>query len=48
MEINVRVNELPKLTKIQKKEISKVTNRYLRIKTNRVKRKIISILKLNG
>ena len=44
MEINVMTNEMPKLSKEQKKKISRVTNRYMRIRTNRVKRNVISFM----
>jgi aspartyl-tRNA synthetase len=40
-------SKLPNLSKEQKKEISKVTDRYIRMRKNRMKRKLISWMKIH-
>lgn len=39
-------SKLPNLTKEEKKAITKISNRYLRMKANRVKRKLLNIVKV--
>ena len=40
-------SEMPTLTREQKKQISRVTNRYMRMKRNRMKRKLIKWMKIH-
>lgn len=40
-------DDLPKLTKEQKKQVREVTNRYLRMRRNKVKRQLTKWMQLH-